>query len=383
MKNLLYIIIPAVLVGAAITLFSRTPETTDLGALQAPVIQQDVVVKEKVYAALEEAGVVAVIDPSTRSVVERIDLTEENNGIATQYMPHNVQVSPDGETVWVTANVMEGDMGGMHDMGKKDPAAQDQAIVIDPASDRIIRRIPIGTESHLAHIVITPDNTTAYVTSQEKGEVYVINAQTYAIERTIVLGKDASPHGVRMSTDGSKAFIALVSGKAIAELDTRTEAVKKYPMRSGVVQTAATPDGRYTLASLYTTKQIARLAIASGEVTLIDLPAEAKGPVQIYPTPDSRFLYVADQGYYFDQPTSTLVYRIDIEKAAVDQTIPAGTAPHGIVVDKQGKFVYLTNLLSDDVSVIDAALGKEVARIPVGKMPNGISVWDSALGGTQ
>lgn len=61
----------------------------------------------------------------------------------------------------------------------------------------------------------------------------------------------------------------------------------------------------------------------------------------------------------------------------VTQTILSGLAPHGVVVSKEGKLVYVTNLLSDDVSVIDIALGREVAKIKVGKMPNGISVWYS------
>lgn len=388
MKNLLYIFIPIVLAGAALALFSRTPAAQDPSAFQASVIRQNIPTEEKVYVALEEEGTVAIIDPLTKKVITNIDLAEENGGMRANYMPHNVQVAPNGKTVWAAANVMEmkkdehavTDADMEQSMGA---GALDQVIIIDPLTDRIIKRIPIGTESHLAHVVVTPDNTTAYVTSQEKGEVYVINANTYAVERAISIGSGSGPHGLRISPDGSKAFIALVSGKAIAELDTRTGTVKKYPVQSGVVQTAVTPDGAYAFASLYTTKQIARIDIASGKITTIDLPAEAKGPVQIYPSPDSRFLYVADQGYYFDQPTSTLVYRVNIEKSAVDQTIPAGTAPHGIVMDKQGTFAYLTNLLSNDVSVIDAALGKEIARIPVGKMPNGISVWNSSLGGTQ
>jgi len=299
-----------------------------------------------------------------------------------EYMPHNVQVAPDGKTVWVAANVMEDSMGDMK-MEKTDPAASDQVMVIDPISDLIIKRIPIGQESHLAHVVVTPDNKTAYVTSQEKGEVYKINAETYAVEETITLGKNSGPHGLRMSVDGTKAYIALTTGAALAAFDVESNEITQYPAQSKAVQTAVTSDGKYAFASLYDTKQIMRLDISSRKTATIDLPKEAKGPVQLYATPDSRFLYVADQGYYFDQPTSTNVYRIDIAKSTVDQTIPAGTAPHGIVVDKQGKFVYLTNLLSDDVSVIDVALGTEVARIPVGKMPNGISVWNSALGGTQ
>lgn len=387
MKNLLYVLIPVVLVGAAFALFSRTPVAQDQNATQPPTAQQERPVEEKVYVALEEEGTVAVIDSLTRQVLTSIDLTEEGGGMRTNYMAHNVQVSPNGKTVWVAANAME--MGDEHaatdaDMEKlMGTPAPDQVIIIDPLTDRIIKRIPIGTESHLAHVVVTPDNKTVYVTSQEKGEVYKINAETYRVEKTLSLGAGSGPHGLRISPDGSKAFIALVSGKALAVLDTRTNAVEKISSDSGMVQAAVTPDGTYAFASLYSTKQILRLDIASGKTTVIDLPVEAKGPVQIYPTPDSRFLYVADQGYYFDQPTSTLVYRVDIEKAVIDQTIPAGTAPHGIVVDKQGKFAYLTNLLSNDVSVIDTTLGKEVARIPVGKMPNGISVWNSALGGTQ
>ncbi len=62
---------------------------------------------------------------------------------------------------------------------------------------------------------------------------------------------------------------------------------------------------------------------------------------------------------------------------SVIQTIEGGIAPHGVVVSKDGKFVYVTNLLGNDVSVIDVEMGKETAKIKVGKMPNGISVWYS------
>lgn len=382
MKKLSYLIILLVLAGAGFALFSRTPAAQDLSALQASVIPQNASIEEKVYIALEDEGTIGIIDPKKNQMVGRIELADDAGGVRTDYMPHNVQVAPDGKTVWVAANVMEGSMAGMEGAGNVSESA-DQVIIIDPLTDTITKRIPIGSESHLAHVVVTSDSATAYVTSQEKGEVYEINAKTYAVENTIALGKKSGPHGLRISPDGTTAYIALTTGKALAALDRATRKISLYPAESKAVQTAVTADGRYAFASLYDSKQILALTISTGRTALIDLPKEAKGPVQIYPTPDSRFLYVADQGYYFDQPTSTNVYRIDIEKSVVDQTIPAGTAPHGIVVDKQGKFAYLTNLLSNDVSVIDVTLGKEMTRIPVGKMPNGISIWNSALGGTQ
>ncbi len=345
---------------------------------------QSVSIEEKVYIALEGEGKVAVLDPVRKKILTTIDLTERT-GSSVGYMAHNVQVAPDGKSVWVTANAMaedgiNGDHGeeGVEDKEK----STDQVIVIDPVLDKITKRIPISPDNHLAHVVISPDSKKAYVTAQEKGLVYTINTATFEIEKTIDLGKQSGPHGLRTSIDGTKAFIALLEGKALATLDTSTGKVQKYPFESGTVQTAVTPDGRYAFVSLYSTKQVARMDTASGKIDKINLPAEAKGPVQLYSTPDSRFIYVADQGYYFDQPTGNMVYRISVENGTVDQTILAGSAPHGVVVDSSGKFIYITNLLSDDVSIIEVATGKEVARVSVGDMPNGISIWNRTNGGT-
>jgi YVTN family beta-propeller protein len=114
----------------------------------------------------------------------------------------------------------------------------------------------------------------------------------------------------------------------------------------------------------------------------IDLPEDAKGSVQLYATPDSKYLYVVNQGYYFDQPTGNTVYRINISEKRVDKVIPVGDGPHGIVVNKNNTFVYVTNLLSKDVSIIDAQSNTEIDRIEVGEMPNGISIWNKDMGGT-
>jgi DNA-binding beta-propeller fold protein YncE len=57
---------------------------------------------EKVYAAIEGEGAIAVIDGESNKVVTKIDLTDSKSG--RKYSPHNVQVSPDGNAVWVTAN---------------------------------------------------------------------------------------------------------------------------------------------------------------------------------------------------------------------------------------------------------------------------------------
>lgn len=348
-------------------------------------------VDEKVYVALEGEGKVVVIDSAQKKILTTIDLTDRT-GSPIGYMAHNVQVAPDGKSVWVTANAMQememndnghAEEGGdsEHDM-KNIEKPLDQIIIIDPYTDQITKRITISTDNHLAHVAISPDSKKAYVTAQEKGLVYTIDTKTFEIEKTLDLGTGSGPHGLRISPNGANAFIALLDGKALATLDISTNKIQQIPFDSGAVQTAVTPNGRFAFVSLYTTKQIAKLDTTTGKIEKINLPKESKGPVQLYPTPDSRFIYVADQGYYFDQPTGNTVYRISVENGEIDQTITAGSAPHGVVVDSDGKFAYITNLLSDDVSIINVATGKEIARIPAGDMPNGISIWNRNNGGT-
>ncbi|MHB1086213.1 MAG: hypothetical protein ACYCZ0_00510 [Minisyncoccota bacterium] len=339
---------------------------------------------EKVYVALEEEGKVAVLDPTTEKTLVTIDLIEETSQGTVRYMAHNVQVTPNGNAVLVTANVdadmnMEGSSAGM-DMPHA--AAYDQLIVISPETDTVTRRIPIDTDSHLAHVVATADGRTAYVTLQEKGLVYVVDLERGAVTGKINLGEKSGPHGLRLTPDGKQLVIALLDGRGVAFVDTITSAVRIAKLPGAVVQAAVTQDGAYAFASVYDTKEVAWFSLQSDERGTVSLPEGARGPVQLYPTPDSKYLYVADQGYYFDQPQGNTVYRIDVSTKSVDQSISGGAAPHGVVVNKSGTSVYVTNLLSDDVSVIDTSSGKEVSRIQVGKMPNGISVWSRNQGGT-
>lgn len=287
------------------------------------------------------------------------------------------------KSVWVTANVLGHKdhsyrfvpFAGAHEDEEKGMGEPDEVIVIDPEKDKIIKRISISPEVHLAHVVLTQDNAFAYVTAQKEGAVYKINAKTFAVEKKIAMPKGSEPHGLRVAPDNSVVYLAMLMGKSLGILDLKTDSFSEVSLKGEVVQTGVTPNGQFTFASLYDTKRLALYRADSKKVSYIDLPQSAKGPIQMYSTPDSRFVYLADQGYYFGEPTSEWVYKIDLEKSQVVAEIKAGKAPHGVVVSEDGKFVYVTNLLSGDVSIIDTTSDQEIARVKVGKEPNGISIW--------
>lgn len=363
------ILILAIIFAVAIYPKQQTTSTTNAASKS-----------DKVYVATENGGTVDVIETTSKSVVKKIDITPENSASGVMYMAHNVQVAPDSKSVWVTANAMSGDDHGSGDHnneghGTEASAPADQLLVIDPVKDEIIQRIDIGPGMHLAHVVLTPDGRYALTSAQETNEVYKIDTSTYSIVGKAEATAEAGPHGLRVSPDGSTAYVAIMTGKSIGKLDVQSLSFEYISLNGQAVQTAATPDGRYVAASVFDSKSVAIYDTQSKSVQYASLPEDAKGPLQIYPTPDSRYVYVADQGYDFDQPNGNKLHKIDLENRSVVQTIEVGTAPHGVVLSPDGKFTYVTNLVSNDVSIVDNESGKELARVPTGEKPNGISYW--------
>lgn len=388
MKNIKIAIALIAIVGIGVLMYfgSQGNSNTTSGANLGPSPES---ADSKIYVAVEGTGEIAVIDAKTNQVLKRIDLSEDKNGMTVGYMPHNVQVAPDNKSVWVTANAVDEKNMKMSlriipiayaDTGHGEEVlgagkSNDEVIVIDPFSDAIVKRIEIGQGLHLSHVALTPDSMYAIVASQEKGIVYKINTSSFEVEKEVITKKGGEPHGLRISPDGNTAYIAMFGGKSMGVLELASFTLSDIPLSGQAVQTGVTPDGKYALASVYDTKTLAVYDTASTKLSYIDLPKEAKGPVQIYPTPDSRFVYVADQGFYFDQPIGDTVYGIDLVGMKVAQAIKGGSAPHGVVVSKDGRFVYVANLKSGDVSVIDTVTEKEITKISVGKSPNGISIW--------
>jgi YVTN family beta-propeller protein len=347
------------------------------------------IANDKVYVAAEDAGRIDVISPKSQSVIAKIELANKENADGAMYMAHNVQVAPDGKSVWVTANAMANHTASLKTrvLNKLFPTAyageghndvstsSDQVVVIDPLTDKITKRIDIGSDLHLAHVVLTPDSRFALATSQNKAEVYKIDTKTFTVVATASAKANAGPHGLRVSPDGKYAYVALMGDKSIGKLSLSTFTFEYIPLNGTPVQTGVTANGKYALASVFTSKSVAIVDTSSGKVRYAPLPNESKGPLQLYPSTDSRYAYVADQGNDFGQPAGNNLYKVDLEQAKTTQTIPVGSAPHGVVVSPDDRFTYVTNMESNDVSVVDNNAGKEVARISVGKKPNGISYW--------
>lgn len=311
----------------------------------------------QIYVANEDDGSVSVINASDNKVAATIDLTPVGGDML---MPHNIQVAPDGKSVWVTgAPMMEGGM--------------EYIVVIDPLTNKVIKHIQAGVELHLAHVVLDSASKNAFITCNESNQVLQYDASTYSRVKTFDLDTAHKPHGLRYFN--GKLYVANMDAKSLSIIDVASGQISETALGGVAVQTAVTPDGKYIFASLYDTKEVVRYEMQSGTVTRIALPNGSEGPIQLYPTPDSKFIYVCDQGNLLGRPASNKVYVIDISNSQIVNTITAGNAAHGVVVSKDGKSAYVTNSADNSLSVIDIASKTIKATVSTGKAPNGVSYW--------
>jgi len=325
----------------------------------------------KVYVADEEDGALSVIDHATRRRLRVIDLTERSGSAVTRYTLHNVQAAPDGSSVWVTATPRADDHDGGHG-GSHGNEPVEQLVVLDPRSDTVLARIPVGAGLHLAHVVLDPASRYAYASANEAHQIVRVDARTWQVVNRYDLGAGRGPHGMRFC--GGRLYVANMEGRSLSVVDPAGGAVREVPVGGVAVQTACALDGRYVFASLYDTREVVRLEVATGALTRIALPAGAQGPVQLYPAADGRLL-VCDQGLLLGRSASNKVFEIDVRTATVTATIEVGRGAHGVVLSEDGRTAFVTNIADDTVSVVDVAARRTVATVSVGDSPNGIAHW--------
>ena len=319
---------------------------------------------DQVYVANEEANTLSVLDAASFKAVA---------SVRAGTMPHNVQVSPNGKVVWVTNNGepdQAADSSAHKAMGKGEHSAMAKpgaVWVIDTSTRAVIAKVPVGM--HPAHVVVSSDGRFAYVTNGGDNTVSVIDTSAQRVVATIPVGK--FPHGLRISPDGKQAYVANLKGGTVSVIDTVSQKeAAQIPVGKGPAQVGFTPDGQLAFVSLSEENAVAVIDPATRKT--IRKIAVGTVPIQLYATPDSRTLLVANQGTR--KTPGRTVSLIDLESFKVVKTVVTGAGAHGVVVDREGRYAYVTNTYANSVSVFDVKDRKVVRTVRVGKGPNGISV---------
>ena len=244
------------------------------------------------------------------------------------------------------------------------------ADVIDPATGKSLRRIPLGNEPEAFDL--SPDGKTIYVSNEDEGAASFIDAASGKKLQTIKVGKE--PEGVKVSADGKTLYVTSEVASMVHVIDTATaKVVKNIKVGKRPRRMAITADGK----ELWVTNELdASVSIGStaDHSVIATLKFEVKGaraedisPVGIQMSKDGKRAFVA-------LGKANHVAFVDVPARKVTNLVLVGKRAWNVTLDKAEARLYVVNGLSDDVTVVDVAAAKALKSIPVGRVPYGLVI---------
>ncbi len=211
--------------------------------------------------------------------------------------------------------------------------------VIDMASHRELRRIPVLREPH--HVVLTPDGRDLLVGDTVGNELIDLDPATFEVRRRVPV---ADPYQLGFSPD---AKYLVVNGLARAQVDVYDAAtyklIKRFPIASMPSHLAFSPDSATVFVSLQ----------GSGKLVAIDLQhMSVRWSTEVGPAPagvlwqNGRVL-VAIMG-------SDDVVVVDPGNGRIERRIRTGKGAHQLFRSPDQKLIYVNNRIAGTAVVLDA-----------------------------
>lgn len=347
-----------VLAAACGTGPDSTPERASAPVAPAPATPT----APRLYVSNETQGQVVVIDPTTRQVVERIDVGKR---------PRGLKLSKDGTKLYVALSGSPIAPPGVDESTLPPPdRSADGVAVVDLTTRTIARRYDSGQDPE--SFDLSPDGRTLYVSNEETAEMTVLDLESGAIKARVKVGEE--PEGVTVSPDGRTVWVTCEEDHEIVGVDTTTlEVVGRVRTAKRPRTIVFTPDGGTMFVTGEFGFAVSVVDVATKAVVkTIDLPAGDGGTLPARPmgavlSPDNKTLYVSNG-------RGRSVTAIDVATRAVTRTYEeVGERPWGLGLSADGRTAYTANGPGKDVSVIDLESGA-VAKIATDGSPWGIAV---------
>jgi PQQ-dependent catabolism-associated beta-propeller protein len=195
------------------------------------------------YVANEDDNLVTVIDLDSKSVVAEIPVGVE---------PEGMGISPDGKTMVNTSETTN------------------MAHFIDTTTNEITHNVLVDSRPRFAEF--KPDNSEVWVSAEIGGTVSVIDNKSREITQKIsfeipgLRSEAIQPVGVRITADGTKAYVALGPANRVAVVNAETYEVEKYMLvGQRVWQLAFTPDQKTIISTNGVSNDITFIDVATDE----------------------------------------------------------------------------------------------------------------------
>ncbi len=218
----------------------------------------------------------------------------------------------------------------------------------------------------------------AFIPNQGANTVSVIDLSDNSVIETISVG--GSPTGVAMNAIGDYVYVTNLADDTVSIISIPFYAeVTRIPVGDGPFGVVVSSDGEY----VYVTNSLDDTVSIIRGTSVIETIAVGDNPLGVAVTPNGRYVFVANNG----DNTVTLISTQDDEgneEFTIEETIDAEDlelmeGPYGVAINPYGDYVYVTNNVSDTVSVIYTSTHSITSTIDVeddglGEGPLGVAV---------
>ncbi len=309
----------------------------------------------RIYVPNSGSDTVDVIDPATYKVVDHF---------AVGHQPQHVVPSWDGKTLWV-----------LNDLG-------DSLTKIDPMTGKKGETVPVTDPYNMYY---TPDGKYAIVVAEAKKRLDFRDPVTMNLLQSLTVPCSGVDH-VDYSASGryllascefsGKILKVDVEKKKLVGILTLNQEMTHGPkstnhlnMKTAMPQDVKiSPDGKvFYVADM----ESDGVHLVDGEtMKKIGFLATGRGAHGLYPSRDSKFLYVSNR----DEGSVTVI-DFATRQIVKKWQIPGGGSPDMGGVSADGKVLWLSGRYSSVVYAIDTTDGKLIAKVPVGSQPHGLCVY--------
>ena len=234
--------------------------------------------------------------------------------------------------------------------------------VIDPKTFRVIDQFAVGANPQ--HVVPSYDLRTLWVNNDQGNSLTAINPATGKPGRTVPV---TDPYNLYFTPDGHYAIVVEERMQALAFRDAHTMRLHHtlHVPCAGVNHMDFTADGRYLVASCEFGGNLIKVDVRRQKVVGTLRLAPGASPQDVRLSPDGRIFYAADLHL-------NGVWLIDASTFQRIGFVPTGLAAHGLYPSRDSRYLYVTNRGEGSISVISFATHRVVHkwRIPGGGSPD-------------
>lgn len=308
----------------------------------------------KGYVVNGASNNISIIDLNELSVKNIIQMSELGR------FPHHINLSADGKKLAVALPEFDFILGhaALHNATDK----KGGVVVLDTQNGNTLLKIAVPSVNFNA--VFSPDGSEIWTASStHTGEMFVYDANNGTLKSQVTLGTD--PSEVVFSKDGQYVFVALGESSFVYVLNAKTRLITK------TIKVDAFPTNVWAGIDdkIYVENKVAQTIniIDAKTLTVTDYLDVAFTPGQIAYNQSLNELWICQAGEnkvaYFERKNNLW---------SLKGTIITGNDAHAVTFTKDMKRAFVVNQKGNTVSVIDATSHTKTKDILVGSQPNGI-----------